>query len=105
MSNLADQDGLMATNVKNWEQMNQTQAIREKLTEIRELSEQFRLKMNSSLKPSFDLAKSNKEVYKKYGMLNCLDWYALRDYRDEKKSRRKEFVNYINVVDVCDASR
>jgi hypothetical protein len=105
LSNLADQDGLMATNVKNWEQMNQTQAIREKLTEICELSEQFRLKINSSLKPSFDLAESNKEVYKKYGMLNCLDWYALRDYRDEKKSKRKEFVNYINVVDVCDASR
>jgi hypothetical protein len=102
----ASDDSLILIGIKKFERMNGTQKMREDLTSLRELLDRFDLELNLDAKPSYDLKNWKEKVMKKYSMLNIINWYDLNVYRDdERKGNLKHLINYINVVDVCDASR
>jgi hypothetical protein len=76
---------------------------RKKIDAFRTLNEMLGLKIEVDNKPTHDLKKLFREVKEKYEMLTVVDDYSY-GYRRDKKDMLK-LANYINVIDVCDASR
>lgn len=102
---ITSKDSLLLKGLSEMSRMMGTDKERDSLMKLRELLDRFEVKLDKA-KPSFDLANWHKEVLEKYSMLNILNWYEVGSYRDaERESNIKHLVNYINVIDVCDASR
>ena len=106
-SDFASKDSLVLEGMKNFKRMYGTEKQREELLAMKELIDdrlQMVIKMDSE--PSYDLTDWQKKTLEKYSMLNIMNWYDVYCYQDtERKKNIKHLINYINVVDVCDASR
>ena len=106
-SDFASKDSLVLEGMKNFKRMYGTEKQREELLAMKELIDdrlQMVIKMDSE--PSYDLSDWEKKTLEKYSMLNVMNWYDVYCYQDaERKKNIKHLINYINVVDVCDASR
>jgi hypothetical protein len=104
--NFASDDSLVLIGIKKFEKMFGTEKDRDDMLAFRELLDRFNLELKLDSKPSYDLENWKEKVMKKYSMLNVINWYDVNTYQDSaRKSNLKHLMNYINVVDVCDASR
>lgn len=103
----ASKDSLLLEGLTKFEQMYGSKQGRDKMQGVRELMEDYLcMKVEFDSTPSYDLKEWEEKVMKKYDMLNIIDWYSLTGNNDnERKENIKRLANYINVVDVCDASR
>ena len=106
-SDFASKDSLVLEGMKNFKRMYGTEKQREELLAMKELIDdrlQMVIKMDSE--PSYDLSDWFTKVLEKYSMLNIINWYDVYCYQDAERTKNlKHLINYINVVDVCDASR
>ena len=106
-SDFASKDSLVLEGMKNFKRMYGTEKQREELLAMKELIDdrlQMVIKMDSE--PSYDLSDWLTKVFEKYSMLNIINWYDVYCYQDAERTKNlKHLINYINVVDVCDASR
>ena len=106
-SDFASKDSLVLEGMKNFKRMYGTEKQREELLAMKELIDdrlQMVIKMDSE--PSYDLSDWSKKTLEKYSMLNVMNWYDVYCYQDAERTKNlKHLINYINVVDVCDASR
>ena len=106
-SDFASKDSLVLEGMKNFKRMYGTEKQREELLAMKELIDdrlQMVIKMDSE--PSYDLSDWEKKTLEKYSMLNVMNWYDVYCYQDAERTKNlKHLINYINVVDVCDASR
>jgi len=103
---LLDSDGLMATNLKGYQQLRHSDKVEalEKITRIAEVYDFGRVDMGKE--PSFDLKTSNESVQAKYSALDLIDWYPIRrsaayDRCDVNGEMMQKLADYINMVDVC----
>lgn len=103
---LLDSDGLMATNLKGYQQLRHSDKVEalEKITRIAEAYDFGRVDMGKE--PSFDLKTSNESVQAKYSALDLIDWYPVRrsaayDGYDGNGEIMQKLADYINMVDVC----
>ena len=106
-ADFASEDSLVLEGMKNFKRMFGTKIQRERLTALYELiNDRLNVNIKFDSDPSYDLAEWSEKVMEKYSMLNIMNWYDINSYRDDdRKKNLKHLINYINVVDVCDASR
>ncbi len=84
-----------------------TEKQREELLAMKELiDDRLQMEIKFNAEPSYDLSDWFTKVLEKYSMLNLINWYDVYTYRDSDREKNlKHLINYLNVVDVCDASR
>jgi len=103
---LLDSDGLMATNLKGYQQLRHRDKV-EALEKITRIAEAYDFgKVDMGKEPSFDLKASNELVEAKYSALDLIDWYPVRrsaayDGYDGNGEIMQKLADYINMVDVC----
>ena len=68
-----------------------------------EINQELGLNMDVEVEPTYDIRKMFKDVKEKYEMLPLIDEYKYGYRMDEDNA--KVLANYINIIDVCDASR
>ena len=106
-SDFASKDSLVLEGMKNFKRMYGTEKQREELLAMKELiDDRLSVEIKFDAEPSYDLNDWFTKVLEKYSMLNIISWYDVYCYRDSDREKNlKMLINYINVVDVCDASR
>ena len=106
-SDFASKDSLVLEGMKNFKRMQGTEKQREELPAMKELiDDRLSMEIKFDAEPSYDLNDWFTKVLEKYSMLNIISWYDVYTYRDSDREKNlKMLINYINVVDVCDASR
>lgn len=102
---LSCEDSLILEGVKNFELMAGTEKEREEVGKLIELINNFGIEFDTlNHKPTFNFKKHEEKAKAKYEILFLLDWYEITGYRSTQENIDK-VVNYINVIDICNASR
>jgi len=96
-------DGLFGTTAKIIEGMRNKKDAKA-LDSVFNLVDDLKLEVvKEGIEPTHDLAKMTQDIREKYEMLPLLEKYGTWNYDWDKK--KDAIINYINIIDVCDASR
>ena len=102
--NLVSKSGTMCDYLSKYNEMRQDKDVRKTIKAVQEIAKDFGVdfKCPKGVVKSYDIKKLFIEMWKKYGMLPLVDRNTW-GYEWQSKAAT-EITNYINVIDVCNAS-
>jgi hypothetical protein len=99
LPSLADNDGDLASLLKQYKAMSSGGGDTKKLQKLVEIAKEYATVDKLKAKPTHNLDESLKTVLKKYSMLKHVDSHGWR--WDKTKALEEDVVNYVNVIDLC----